>query len=134
MTAKNWWYHIILIPIAMYSFQVFEVLFDSDNNIDTENIWWLIPVCMTVIPFVYIIRLKLFDKYVHGIDLEAMEAELNALKEKKGKQSQTQSNTRAELPDVGYRSLSQWLNEELSTARLEQRFRYFQHGVKNLLH
>ncbi len=89
---------------------------------------------MTVIPFVYIIRLKLFDKYVHGIDLEAMEAELNALKEKKGKQSQTQSNTRAELPDVGYRSLSQWLNEELSTARLEQRFRYFQHGVKNLLH
>ena len=37
---------------------------------------------MVVVPFVYLIRLRLIDKYVHGIDLEAMEAELNTLKEK----------------------------------------------------
>lgn len=81
MTAKNWWYHIILIPIAMYAFQVFEVVFDSDDYVDTENIWWLLPVCMVVIPIVYFIRIKLYDKYVHGIDLEAMDAELKTLKQ-----------------------------------------------------
>lgn len=82
MTAKNWWYHIILIPIAMYAFQVFEVVFDSDDYVDTENIWWLLPILMVIIPIVYFIRIKLYDKYVHGIDLEAIDAELKSLKEK----------------------------------------------------
>ena len=68
-TSKNWWYHIIIIPIAMYAFQVFEVLFDSDDIVDTENIWWILPICMVIIPVVYFIRIKLYDKYVHGIDL-----------------------------------------------------------------
>ncbi len=82
MTAKNWWYHIILIPIAMYAFQLFEVLFDSDDTVESDNIWWLIPILMIIIPIVYFIRIKLYDKYVHGIDLEAMEAELKSLKKK----------------------------------------------------
>lgn len=81
-TAKSWWYHIILIPIAMYAFQIFEVLYSHDDNIDTENLLWLLPVCMIIIPIVYFIRIKLFDKHVHGIDLEAMDAELKELKEK----------------------------------------------------
>ena len=80
LTSRDWWYHIILIPIAMYAFQMFEVFYDSDNMIDTDNIWWLIPICMITIPFVYFIRIKLYDKHVHGIGLEAMEAELEELK------------------------------------------------------
>ena len=83
-TSKDWWYHIILIPIAMYAFQVFEVIYSDDQFVDTENIWWLIPICIIVIPFVYLIRVKLYDKYVHGIDLEAMELEINTLKENEG--------------------------------------------------
>ena len=82
LTSKDWWYHIIIIPIAMYAFQLFEVIFDSDLQIDTENIWWIIPICMITIPFVYFIRIKLYDKHVHGIDLEAMDAELQELKQK----------------------------------------------------
>jgi hypothetical protein len=39
-----------------------------------------------VIPFVYFIRLKLFDKHVLGIDLEAMDRELKAYKEKELKE------------------------------------------------
>ncbi|PWK21320.1 hypothetical protein LX92_03824 [Maribacter polysiphoniae] len=85
MTSKNWWYHIILIPIAMYAFQLFEVIFDSDDYVDTENIWWLLPICMIIIPIVYFIRIKLYDKYVHGIDLEAIDAELKSLKQKQMK-------------------------------------------------
>ncbi|MGB5821338.1 MAG: hypothetical protein WBG90_17770 [Saonia sp.] len=82
LTSKDWWYHILLIPICMYAFQIFEAFFSEDDVIDSENILWLLPVCMVVIPFVYFIRIKLYDKYVNGIDLEAMDAELKAYKEK----------------------------------------------------
>ncbi|WP_174719395.1 hypothetical protein [Muriicola soli] len=79
-TCKHWWYHIILIPLCMYAFQIFEVIYSEDRFVDTENVLWLLPVCMVVIPFVYFVRIKLYDKYVHGIDLEAMEAELQSFR------------------------------------------------------
>ena len=82
LSCKHWWYHIILIPIMMFVFQIFEDIFDQDNVVDTDNLLWLLPICIVVIPFVYFIRLKLYDKHVHGIDLEAMDAELRILKEK----------------------------------------------------
>ena len=81
-TCKDWWYHIILIPILMYAFQLFETFFSDDKFIDTENVLWLLPVCMIIIPIVYFIRIKLYDKHVHGIDLDAMDAELKMLQEK----------------------------------------------------
>jgi len=81
-TCKHWWYHILLIPICMYAFQLFEVVYSEDDYIDTENILWILPVCMVVIPFVYFVRVKLYDKHVHGIDLEAMDAELKYYKDK----------------------------------------------------
>lgn len=81
-TSKNWWYHAILIPILMYAFQIVELYATEDEFVDTENILWLLPVCMIIIPFVYFIRIKLYDKHVHGIDLEAMDAELKMYKEK----------------------------------------------------
>jgi len=85
LTCKHWWYHIILIPILMFTFQLFEVYYapaDSDALVDSENLLWILPVCVVVIPFVYFIRLKLYDKHVHGIDLKAMDTELKILKEK----------------------------------------------------
>lgn len=81
-TCKHWWYHILLIPICMYAFQLFEILVSPDSDIDTKNVLWLLPICMVVIPFVYFIRVKIYDKYVHGIDLEAMNAELQYYKSK----------------------------------------------------
>ncbi|MET1259278.1 hypothetical protein ABV409_08050 [Flagellimonas sp. DF-77] len=85
LTCKHWWYHIILIPILMYAFQLFELYYtpaSADSSVDSENILWLLPVCMVIIPFVYFIRVKLYDKHVHGIDLKAMDTELQILKEK----------------------------------------------------
>ncbi|NJB35566.1 hypothetical protein [Croceivirga sp. JEA036] len=85
-TCKHWWYHIILIPIIMYSFQLFELYISSSEGeavIDTDNLLWILPICVIIIPFVYLIRLKLYDKYVHGIDLKAMDEELKFLEEKK---------------------------------------------------
>ena len=124
----------------MYSFQLFEVIFDSDDYVDTENIWWLIPICMVVIPFVYLIRIKLYDKYVHGIDMEAMDAELKTIKTHMG-ESGSSSNTDKELekenavqPEIGYQSLSEYLNTAFSTDNIERKFRDFQNNLKSWLH
>ncbi|WP_209400200.1 hypothetical protein [Pseudozobellia sp. WGM2] len=124
-TSKNWWYHIIIIPIAMYAFQVFEVLFDSDDNIDTENIWWLLPICMLVIPFVYFIRIKLYDKYVHGIDLEAMEAELKELKQKQANETAKKMNKGISESEETMipNSISEEINEKLSTHNLSSKLK-----------
>ena len=132
LTCKHWWYHAILIPITMYAFQIFEVIFSDDKYVDTDNIMWLLPVCMAVIPLVYLVRIKLYDRYVHGIDLEAMETELQTLKAKQQEEKRIEAN-RAELPEVEYRSLSQWLNEELSTARLQEHFTRLKLNLKHWL-
>ena len=92
----------------MYAFQIFEVVFSQDDQfVDTENLLWLLPLCMVVIPFVYLIRIKLFDKYVHGIDLTALNAELDYYKNKESKgineehfsQNKVFANSESDLSD-----------------------------------
>jgi hypothetical protein len=127
-TCKHWWYHIILIPLCMYAFQIFEVIFYWDEQfIDTENVLWLLPICMVVIPFVYLVRIKLYDKYVHGIDLEAMDAELQLFREKEKQQS---SNLKSS-DDMQHESQMD-LSEEVSNKTLSKMFSQFQHTLKNL--
>lgn len=75
-TCRDWWYHVILIPIAMFAFQLIQAINDESRNFDELEIYWLIPIMMIIVPIVYFIRLKLFDKYVYGIDLEKIDAEL----------------------------------------------------------
>jgi hypothetical protein len=134
-TSKSWWYHILLIPIAMYAFQVFEVLFDSDDNIDTENIWWIIPICMIIIPFVYFIRIKIYDKHVHGIDLEAMEAELETYREKGMVPEKKSEDLEKEAPvKLEDETLSEQIDRLFSTRNLESLFKQLQHNLKNWLH
>jgi len=126
-TCKHWWYHVILIPATMYAFQIFEVLYSDDMIVDTKNMIWLLPVCMIVIPIVYLIRIKLYDRYVHGIDLEAMEAELNSLKEK----ASYTPTTDEELESLKNNTLFEILDRKLSTRRLEAWFQKVMGRFKN---
>ena len=80
-TSKQWWYHVILIPISMFSFQLVQAFRDTEI-VDENEIMYVIGVTMIIVPVVYFIRLKLVDKYVHGIDLKAMDTELQILKAK----------------------------------------------------
>jgi dipeptide/tripeptide permease len=77
ITCKHWWYHIILVPITLYSFQLFTVLNKTSKMIDENESLWVIIVLMFVAPVVYIIRLRLYDRLVLGIDLKKIEAELD---------------------------------------------------------
>ncbi len=76
LTCKEWWYHVILIPIAMYTFQLISIFNDDVQSVDEIEIYYIIPVMMIIVPIVYIIRIKLFDKHVYGIDIEKIDAEL----------------------------------------------------------
>ena len=77
-TCKHWWHWIILAPIAMYSFQLWGVINES-NDLDTLELIYIIPLMMILVPSVYLIRAKLFNK-IRGNDLEAFERELGANK------------------------------------------------------
>ena len=73
-TCKHWWHWIILVPIAMYSFQLWGLINES-NQLDEVELYYLLPLMMVLVPFVYVIRAKLFDK-VRGDDLKSFEEEL----------------------------------------------------------
>lgn len=84
---------------------------------------------MVVIPFVYFIRLKLFDKYVHGIDVEAMNAELEYYKNKE----------KAELERAGidvYQpvdTLQEDLSNETPKRTLNEIMQQLQQAMKSIL-
>ncbi len=111
----------------MYAFQIFEVVYYQDEYVDTDNVMWLLPICMVVIPFVYFVRLKLYDKYVHGIDLEAMDLELQFYKEK-----EKQKNSKYQVQEDLQIEEEADLSEKGTNKTLSNLFRQFQHSLKNL--
>jgi len=73
-TCKHWWHWIILVPIAMYSFQLWGV-FQENFKMDELELFYILPLMMVLVPFVYLIRAKLFNS-IRGNDLRAFEEEL----------------------------------------------------------
>ena len=60
-TCRHWWYHALLVPIVMYVFQIGVVLF-SDINVDEFQLIYMIPVMTIIIPTIYLIRARIFNK------------------------------------------------------------------------
>tara|TARA_B110000503_G_scaffold135115_2_gene215127 strand:- start:222 stop:749 length:528 start_codon:yes stop_codon:yes gene_type:complete len=77
-TCKHWWHWIILVPIAMYSFQLWGLINES-GGYDELEIYYLIPLMMFLIPAVYLIRARLFNS-LRGDDLGTFEEDLMAKK------------------------------------------------------
>ncbi|MAN27120.1 MAG: hypothetical protein CMH15_13350 [Mesonia sp.] len=75
LTCKHWWYHVILIPIGMYLFQLISTINDDVSFTDVVEIWFLIPVMAVIVPLVYLIRAKIFTS-MHNPSLEEIEYEL----------------------------------------------------------
>lgn len=61
-TCRHWWYHVILIPIAMYLYQIFGIFSDSITFVDQFQLMYLVPIMAIVIPTIYLIRAKMFDR------------------------------------------------------------------------
>jgi hypothetical protein len=61
-TCRHWWYHALLVPIAMYLYQVFEVINNDTAFLDTNQLIYLIPVMAVIIPSIYLIRARIFNQ------------------------------------------------------------------------
>lgn len=85
---------------------------------------------MVVIPFVYFIRLKLFDKYVHGIDVEAMNAELEYYKSKE-KAELVKAGIRVEPPTPS--EVAEDLSNETPKRTLNNLMRQLQQAMRSVL-
>jgi len=75
-TCKHWWYHVILIPIAMYTYQLV-VIFYQDvylkvDLMDINGLIYLAPFFIIILSIVYLIRIKIFDR-VYGLDLSELD-------------------------------------------------------------
>jgi len=75
-TCKHWWYHVILIPIAMYGFQIVSTFYDdvyleSTKFMDTDGLIYLAPFFFVIIVIVYLIKIQIFDR-IYGIDLSEL--------------------------------------------------------------
>ncbi|MBU2938611.1 hypothetical protein KO494_03565 [Lacinutrix sp. C3R15] len=61
-TCRHWWYHALLVPIVMYLFQIFSIINEDITYIDKFQLLHLVPIMAIVIPSIYLIRAKMFDK------------------------------------------------------------------------
>ena len=66
-TCKHWWYHALLIPIFMFTFQAYTVINADMKTADSNEFFVLAPIIFVLLIFSYTVRMRVFDK-VHGID------------------------------------------------------------------
>jgi hypothetical protein len=71
-TCKHWWYHVILIPIAMYTYQIVgtfyaDVYLESEFLMDVNGLIYLAPFFIAILSIVYLVRVKIFDR-IYGLD------------------------------------------------------------------
>ncbi|MFI8379801.1 hypothetical protein [Leeuwenhoekiella sp. NPDC079379] len=71
-TCKHWWYHAILVPICMYFFQIMSTFNDDLAFTDSVDIYYMAPIILVALIFLYTIRMKIFDR-IHNIDLSELE-------------------------------------------------------------
>jgi hypothetical protein len=61
-TNRNWWYHALLVPIVMYIFQIIGVVNGDITNVDEFQLIYMLPIMAIIIPSIYLIRAKMFNK------------------------------------------------------------------------
>jgi hypothetical protein len=61
-TCRHWWYHALLVPIAMFSYQIVGAINDDMVFFDEFQLIWLVPLMAITVPSIYLIRAKMFNK------------------------------------------------------------------------
>jgi hypothetical protein len=75
-TCRHWWYHAILVPVAMYAYQLAGVIADESLHFDEFKLIYLVPLMAIIIPSIYLIRAQMMDKLNDaGKTMEELEAE-----------------------------------------------------------
>ncbi|UJH91539.1 hypothetical protein LZ575_02050 [Antarcticibacterium sp. 1MA-6-2] len=74
-TCKHWWYHAILVPVTMYSYQIISTVYDDVyavvDPMDTNQLIYLAPFFILILIILYTVRTQIFDR-IYGIDLSEL--------------------------------------------------------------
>lgn len=60
-TCRHWWHHALLVPISMYIYQIIDAI-RQDTTLDEFDLIYMLPVMAVIIPSIYLIRAKVFNK------------------------------------------------------------------------
>ncbi|WP_380290490.1 hypothetical protein [Hyunsoonleella rubra] len=60
-TNRHWWYHVLLVPIVMYMYQITHLFYD-ERHLDEFQLIYMVPIMAIVIPSIYLIRARIFNK------------------------------------------------------------------------
>ena len=61
-TCRHWWYHVLLVPIAMYLYQMISIFNEDLSYVDQFQLMHLLPIMAIIVPSIYLIRAQMFDK------------------------------------------------------------------------
>ncbi|WP_452599055.1 hypothetical protein [Pontimicrobium sp. MEBiC01747] len=76
-TCRHWWYHALLVPIAMYLYQIISFSLSNSFLIDEFELIHIIPFIAVIIPSIYLIRARLFNRLNSvGKSIQELEDEL----------------------------------------------------------
>ena len=73
-TCRHWWYHALLVPIAMYFYQIISFSLSNTQFIDEFELVHIIPFMAVIIPSIYLIRARLFHR-LNSVDKSIQELE-----------------------------------------------------------
>lgn len=68
-TCKHWWYHVLLVPMSMYIFQIYSTLNEDLIFSDSDEVYFIIPIIAIIAAISYTIRTRIFDR-LYGINLD----------------------------------------------------------------
>ncbi len=75
-TCRHWWYHALLVPITMFTYQFVVALNFDARYLDVADIVWLLPIMAIIFPSIYLIRARMFNKINdHDKTMEELEEE-----------------------------------------------------------
>ncbi|TXD84299.1 hypothetical protein ESY86_10365 [Subsaximicrobium wynnwilliamsii] len=82
-TCRHWWFHAILVPISMFTYQIIGVINDDIIFFDNFDLIYMVPIMAVIIPSIYLIRAKMFDK-INNADKSMKEIEEEFMIKPKG--------------------------------------------------
>ncbi len=82
-TCRHWWYHTLLVPITMFIYQIISFFYDETAQVDELQLIYLVPVMAVIIPSIYLIRAKMFNK-INEADKSLRELEEEFMMKPKG--------------------------------------------------
>ncbi|QXP58954.1 hypothetical protein [Olleya sp. HaHaR_3_96] len=73
-TCRHWWYHALLVPIIMYSYQIIVFFNDELTYIDELQLIYLLPFMAIIIPSIYLVRARIFNR-LNSVDQSIQDLE-----------------------------------------------------------